>query len=226
MANYFNLTLDTTGPASPSIVLASGETYATNQLVNAGMSTSDGDTTGYQMKIWGDVDTTYDTNVQGTETNSTWITFQSTKQIKLGNGDGSKTVYCKIRDDVYNESSQVSDGIILNTTLPAVTITGPDVSKVSKISGKSVCSFSFQVDSAFVEYKVKVVPASGSAQDAGTVIGTTNGSTNMAGTVGNYAASTPINCSINGTDLETASSGDGAKIIKVFAKNAAGLWSV
>lgn len=29
-----------------------------------------------------------------------------------------------------------------------------------------------------------------------------------------------------GTDLETASSGDGVKIVKVFVRNAAGTWSV
>ena len=31
---------------------------------------------------------------------------------------------------------------------------------------------------------------------------------------------------INGADLETASAGDGVKIVKVFVKNAAGTWSV
>ena len=51
MANYFNLTLDTTGPAAPSISLESGATYATAQLVTATISTSDSPTTGYQMKI-------------------------------------------------------------------------------------------------------------------------------------------------------------------------------
>ena len=43
---------------------------------------------------------------------------------------------------------------------------------------------------------------------------------------GNYPAATNIQVTITGTDLETASPGDGAKIVKVFVKNEAGTWSV
>jgi hypothetical protein len=39
------------------------------------------------------------------------------------------------------------------------------------------------------------------------------------------AADASISCTINGADLETASSGDGAKIVKVFVKDASGNWS-
>lgn len=234
MANFFTLTLDTTNPSNPSLSLESGAQYATNTLINATIGTSDGTTTGYQMKIWGaDLDLAWcKTNgivssgaAAVDEASALWITYATSKQLQITSGDGSKTVYLKIRDDVYNESAQASDSIILNTTLPVVTISAVDVAKVSKISGKDVASFSFQCDVAFAEYKVKVVSASGNAQDTGTVIGTTNGSTNMSGVAGNYAATTPINCTIKGADLETASNGDGAKVIKIFVKNAAGLWS-
>ncbi len=226
MANYFNLTLDTTGPAAPSISLESGATYATAQLVTATISTSDSPTTNYQMKIWGDVDTTHNPSIQDTEVASAWISYATSQQVKLSAGDGSKTVYLKIRDDVYNESSQADDSIILDSTLPVVSITGPDLSKISKVTGKNVSSFSFTVDGIFDEYKVKVVASSGAAHDTGTQIPTTAGSTNMSGSAGDYPASTPINCSIYGTDLETADSGDGTKIIKVFVKDKAGNWSV
>lgn len=37
---------------------------------------------------------------------------------------------------------------------------------------------------------------------------------------------TPIEVTITGTDLETASSGDNVKIVKVFVKTEAGIWSV
>lgn len=225
MANFFNLTLDTTGPANPTISIESGASYATAQLVNLTIATSDGTTTGYQMKIWGNVDTTYDTNVKDTEALSQWITYATTKQVKLLTGDGTKTVYLKIRDDVYNESAQASDAITLDTTRPVVTISGPDVSKISEQSGKDVASFSFTVDQAFIEYKVKVVASSGSAENTGTQIPVTAGSTNMSGIAGNYAAATAINCTIKGTDLETASAGDGAKVVKIFVKDAAGNWS-
>lgn len=226
MANYFNLTLDTTGPAAPSISLEGGATYATAQLVTATISTSDSPTTNYQMKIWGDVDTTHNPSIQTTEVASAWISYSTSQQVKLSSGDGSKTVYLKIRDDVYNESSQADDSIILDSTLPVVSITGPDLSKISKVTGKNVSSFSFTVDGIFDEYKVKVVASSGAAHDTGTQIPTTAGSTNMSGSAGDYPASTPINCSIYGTDLETADSGDGTKIIKVFVKDKAGNWSV
>lgn len=52
MSSYFNLTLDTSGPASPSIIIEGGAAYTSVQLVSCAISTSDGDTTGYQMKIW------------------------------------------------------------------------------------------------------------------------------------------------------------------------------
>lgn len=226
MANNFTLTLDTTGPASPSVIIDSNAAYATAQLVNLAIGTADGVTTGYQMKIWGSVDAAYDVNVQATEGASAWITYATTKQVKLSTGDGAKTINLKIRDDVFNESAQASDSINLDTTKPVVTISGPDVPKISEITGKDIASFSFTVDQVFSEYKIKVVASSGSAESTGVQIGTASGSTNMSGAAGNYAAATAINCTIEATDLKTASAGDGAKIIKVFVKDAAGNWSV
>lgn len=226
MASYFNLTLDTTGPSNPSITLNGGDTYATNQLVTATISTGDVGTTGYQIKLWGNVDTTHNANIQTTEVASAWITYTTSQEVKLLTGDGTKTIYLKIRDDVYNESSQASDTITLNTAVPVVSITGPSVSKVSKVSGKDESTFSFTSDVDFDEYKVKVVSSSSSAQDSGSQIPTTAGSTNMNGSAGSYPSGTPINCAIKGTDLETASAGDGSKIVKVFVKTEAGIWSV
>jgi hypothetical protein len=228
MANFFYLTLDTTAPANPSIIIEGGATYATAQLVNCAISTSDGTTTGYQMKIWGNVDTAYDSDVQDTEGGSAWITYQTSKQIKLSETDGSKTIYLKIRDDVHNVSSQASDSIILNTSIPTVIITGPDVAKISKVSGKDTSAFSFsstEGDDNYVEYKVKVVATTGAAHTTGTQIPTTAGSTNMSGDGGNWTHSSVIECTIKGADLETASAGDGEKIIKVFIKDIAGNWS-
>ena len=225
MANYFYLTLDTNAPSNPLITLAGGAQYTSEQVITATISTDDGDTTGYQIKIWGDVDDTYDGDIQSTEGSSAWISYTTSKSIKLSSGDGTKTIYLKIRDDVWNETTEVSDSIILDASLPTVTTTAPDVSIVSKISGKDTCSFSFSVDCEFVEYVVKVVPAENSLHDAGTAIPTTNGSANMADT-GTFDASTPINCQIKGADLELASSGDGQKIVKVFVKESSGNWSV
>jgi len=225
MASYFTLTLDTTGPASPSISLDGGAEYATAQLVTATIGTTDTPTTGYQMKIWGDVDTTHNASIQTTEGASAWITYSTSQQVKLSSGDGSKTVYLKIRDDVYNESSQASDTIILDMTLPVVTVSNVSATKISKVSGKDEMTFQFSSDSIFDEYKVKVVATSGAANGTGTQIGTTNGSANVSGSTGNYPAATPITVTIKGADLEIASGGDGDKIIKVFVLDDAGNWS-
>jgi hypothetical protein len=226
MANFFNLTLDTTGPSTPTISIDAGATYAMAELVTATIGTEDGDTTGYQMKIWGSVDAEYDDNIQETEEDSVWISYSTSKQVKLSSGDGNKTLYVRIRDDVYNESAQASDSITLDSAIPVVSITGPDTSKISKISGRNVSSFTFTVDSEFVEFKVKVVSSSGAAHSTGVQIPTTAGSTNTSGTEGDYDTSvTPISVSINGADLESASAGDGLKIVKVFVKDSAGNWS-
>lgn len=226
MASYFTVALDTTGPQSPTFLVASDAAYTSTQVVTCQIGTSDNPTTGYQMKIWGNVDLADNPNIQDTEGNSSWITFSTTQAVKLLAGDGIKTLSAKIRDDVWNETTVLSDSITLDTTLPVATITtGPDVTRVSKIAGKRTVSFSWTADTIFDEYKVKVVPSSGSLNTAGTAILTTNGSTNMSGVAGGYPASTAINSTLDGRDLDAASPGDGAKIVKVFIKDTAGNWS-
>ena len=227
MASYFNLTLDTTAPSGGSITLAS--------LTNTRTITATISATGAtQMKIYGDVGTG---STATAEASASWETYAESKSIQLTSGDGAKTVKIKFRDSVGNESAEASATVSLDTTAAVVTITGPDVSTISKVDGYDEAAFSFSADGydeaafsfsadgAFVEYKVCVVTSASSLHSAGTVIGTTNGSTNMSAT-GTFAASTAISCTINGADLEAASSGDGAKIIKVFVKDSAGNWSV
>lgn len=218
MASYFNLTLDTLAPQGLTIKLNNGSQYTTNKTVQLAVNVTDESADGYQMKVWG---------IDGIakESDAVWETLANVKDITLPTGDGLKTVYVKVRDDVYNETAVTSTSITLDTSVPAVTIIGPDVSRISKTSPKDVATFSFTSDVAFTEYKIKVVPSKSSLHDAGTLIGTANGSTNMTST-GTFKASTAISCKIYGKDLEAASSGDGEKIIKVFVKNAHGTWSV
>ncbi|EEF93183.1 hypothetical protein CATMIT_02134 [Catenibacterium mitsuokai DSM 15897] len=218
MASYFNLTLDTLAPQGLTIKLNNGSQYTTSKSVTLSIALSDTSTTGYQMKVWG-------INGAETEADASWETYASSKSIALLDNDGLKTVYVKVRDDVYNETVAASATITLDTSVPAVTIIGPDVSRISKTSPKDVATFSFTSDVAFTEYKIKVVPSKSSLHDAGTLIRTANGSTNMSAT-GTFKASTAISCKIYGKDLEAASSGDGQKIIKVFVKNSLGTWSV
>jgi hypothetical protein len=218
MASYFNLTLDTLAPQGLTIKLNNGSQYTTSKAVQLAINVTDESADGYQMKVWG---------IDGIakESDAVWETLANVKDITLPTGDGLKTVYVKVRDDVYNETAVTSTSITLDTSVPAVTIIGPDVSRISKTSPKDVATFSFTSDVAFTEYKIKVVPSKSSLHDAGTLIGTANGSTNMSAT-GTFKASTAISCKIYGKDLEIASSGDGEKIIKVFVKNTVGTWSV
>lgn len=218
MASYFNLVLDTLAPQGLTVKLNNGSQYTTSKNVTLSISVSDTSTSGYQMKVWG-------IDGASSEDSASWETFASTKSIALPTGDGLKTVYVKVRDDVCNETAAASATITLDTSVPAVTIIGPDVSRISKTAPKNVATFSFTSDVDFVEYKIKVVPSQSSLNDAGTLIGTVNGSTNMEGT-GTFKKNNAISCKIYGKDLEAASSGDGEKIIKVFVKNAHGTWSV
>lgn len=219
MASFFNLILDTTAPAGVTLSLNDDARYTTSASITAKIGCEDAETAGYQMKIWGSVDGA------ATEADAAWVNFAATKAIALATGDGKKTVNLKVRDDVGNESAVVTKEIILDTAVPVVTITGPDKSKISKVATFNVAAISFTCDVDFVEYKIKVVPTTASLQDAGVVIGTENGSTNMSGT-GEYPDAQAIDCTINAADLEAASAGDGEKIIKVFVRNAAGTWSV
>lgn len=219
MASYFNLALDTTAPTGLTLSINDGAMYATSTAVNLTIGLTDSPTTGYQMKIWG---------IEGAteETAASWETFATSKSVNLTTGDGLKTVYIKVRDDVGNETAQVTDTITLNTAVPVVTITGPDKSKISKVTGFDTSIFSFMSDVAFAEYKVCVVPATLSTQEAGTLIPVTGGSINTSGNEGDYPADTAITVTIKGADLESASSGDGTKVVKVFVKTVAGLWSI
>lgn len=219
MASFFNLTLDTLAPEGLTVTLNDGAEYTTPATVTLKLTLTDKETTGYQMKIWG-IDGVSD------EETAEWETYTAQKSITLVSGDGLKTVSVKVRDDVGNESAAATDTITLDTKVPTVTITGPDKPKISKMTGFNESRFSFIADVAFEEYKVCVVPQTSSTQDAGTVIPTTAGSSNTSGSDGSYEASTKIDVVINGTDLATASSGDGVKIVKVFVRTSSGLWSV
>lgn len=214
MASYFSLTLDTLAPTISAFTINGGATVTTSASVTLNITSADA----AAMKIWG-------INGVASEAAATWETFASSKSVTLTGGDGSKTVYIKVRDSVYNESSTSSATITLSTAIPTITITGPDVSVISEQSGKNIATFSFQSSMALKAWKVKLVPANNSAHDAGTQMGSTGGSTNMTGTT--KAANTSVECKIYGSDLSTAASGvDGTYIIKVFGQASANdLWS-
>lgn len=227
MPAYTTITLDTIGPAGVVASIDAGAAYSPDVDVALGITTTDPDTTGYQIKVWGNVDLTANPSIQDTEANSAWISYTASQAVRLSTGDGVKTLNVRVRDDVWNTSSVASDSITLDTTVPVATINvAPAPSKISKVTGKRTSTLEWSVDTAFDQYEVRVVPATNSTRAAGAVIGTTNGSTNVSGNAGGYPAATNIVTAVDGADLEAASAGDGAKIVKVFVKDAAGNWSV
>lgn len=214
MASYFSLTLDTLAPTISAFTINSGASVTTSTAVTLQITAPDA----ASMKIWG-------INGVATEQAASWETFAGTKSVTLTSGDGSKTVYIKVRDSVYNESAASSATITLSTAIPTITITGPDVNVISKQSGKNVATFTWTSDMALKAWTVRLVPANSSAHDAGTQIPTTGGSTNMSGAT--KAANTSTECKIYGADLATAAGDtDGTYIIKVFGQASANdLWS-
>lgn len=234
MASFFTIILDTIAPATTAIKIDGGSSYVSDpdRLCTVTITTGDTETTGYQMKIWGNVDVTYNTNIAADETNSKWTSYEESKQIKLSEGDGVKHVYCKLRDDVGNESSVVSTQTILDTQVHTVTINSQSVQKISAVAGYDTVTFTFYVSdtnpdvTGFIEYKVCCVASESVPAEEATAIGMENGSSNMSGT-GTFAFDDPISCTLKTADLiETASgAGDGSKIIKVFAKAQDNSWS-
>jgi hypothetical protein len=224
MAANFTLTLDTTGPAGVGGKINADATYTTSRDVTLGPTTTDPDTTGYQIKIWGNVDLAFDANIQDTEAASSWITLTASMAVRLATGDGSKTLTWRLRDDVYNESATATDSITLDTTVPVVTLdSGPTPAKISKIATKRTSTVTWHADVHIQAYKVKVVPSGASIHTAGTQIPTTGGSTNVTGGATN--AATTVTTNIDGADLQTAGA-EGDNVVKIFVQDDAGNWSV
>ncbi|MEW6027611.1 MAG: hypothetical protein AB1599_10015, partial [Planctomycetota bacterium] len=55
-----------------------------------------------------------------------WLAFTPGTTYAFTAGDGTRTVYAKIRDAAGNESITLSDNTIIDTTIPSVTVVQPD----------------------------------------------------------------------------------------------------
>lgn len=221
MASFFNLTLDTTPPVIEEISLNDGALYTTSPILTltTELAWNEFYTGSYQMKIWG-------TSTADSEEAASWESYSDEKQITVSSEDGLKTIHVKVRDDVGNVSIEYTDSITLQTETPTVVVSGPDKSRISKVEGYNNAIISFTANVDFAEYKVCVVTTTSATEVSGVTIGTEHGSIATSGSDGNYKSNTPISVTINGEDLETASSGDGVKIIKVFVKTNEGVWSL
>jgi len=112
----FELHLDTTAPSNPTFIINNGSGSSSDQLVTAHLAHADYPVTaGYQIKIWGSVDATYDPNINTTEETSQWVAFSSTRMVKLSQSNGIKNLQAKIRDDVWNETAALN--VVVTLTL-------------------------------------------------------------------------------------------------------------
>lgn len=154
MASYFNITLDTTAPKGVGIKINGDDIRTVSQEVALNITCSDADTTGYKMKVWGDIYADGSlTNIVDSESAAAWEDFSPTKNVRLVDLGGSitRTVYVKLRDALWNQSEIASDDIILYTELPKITITsGPLPAKITTWSDKSGSLSSLESVAAYV----------------------------------------------------------------------------
>lgn len=108
-----------------------------------------------------------------------------------------------------------------DSTPPVATVTGGP-SEVD-VDQATTTVFEFRANEDIQAWEVQVVPDHTAGHDDGVVIGTSNGSLNVTG--GGLPALTPQSVTIHGADLDAASPGAGAKVIKVFVQDLAGNWS-
>lgn len=219
MPAHFNIRLDTTAPQGAVLELAGGAATVASKSVPVSLTTTDPDTTGYQIKLWGDVDLSFNPSIQDTEGASAWLDYGTITTLDLSDLDGLKTVYGKIRDDVGNETAILSDSVTFDSSVPVVTITvDPDLVKISKVTPWDKSNFTFMVNQDIDHYEIRVVPDPAATHDQGLLYSELDVA---------LAADTPTPEVIDGTQLQTVVGPDGDYTIKVFARMAAtGTWSV
>lgn len=129
---------------------------------------------------------------------------------------------------------------LADVTPPIVNITvAPSASKISRISGKDITTFSFQSSENYSTYELRVVPSSLSPHTAGTLLETgggllqedygaivqenSKGMTTESGGAGLANADRAVD--VTDDELIEALGVEGINIIKVFVRDAAGNWS-
>jgi uncharacterized membrane protein len=99
-------------------------------------------------------------------------------------------------------------------TAPTLDVTSAVPTKISTVAGFNTSTIAFTVDEAIQAWMARVVPSTGSDRTAGSLIKS-----------GGAAGAGTVTTTVKGADLETASAGDGAKLVKFFAQDVAGNWS-
>lgn len=234
MANYINIILDTIGPSGVSVKINGDADKAITTAVTLAIACADTDLTGYQMKIWGTADVP-------TETDAIWETYQTTKNVTLSSGDGLKTVYVKVRDDVWNESATASDTITLYEKVPSIVSFSVTSSRISLVNGKNIISGAFYADENVDAVKLMIVDNVNARHDspsniaipknAGSELYDDNNDATESEAVleleGRVNKEIGFNYTIHASDIVAVAPGDGVKILKAFVRSAeTGNWSV
>ncbi len=103
---YDNISLDISPPNSLSILINNGDEYTNSEIITLTLNAFDFGSGVGQMAL-GDGSSW-----------SPWEAFGSSKSFTLLTGDGTKTIYLKVRDKMGNEASAVYNSIILDQSPP------------------------------------------------------------------------------------------------------------
>lgn len=226
------LVLDTTPPALPSLAVVGLDggvlTLSSDQVVQVRLTCA---ATPVELageyKLWGSVDPAAFGAIQATEGASSWVTYSDPLvSIRLSAGAGTKSLYARLRDDLRNSTPVLATQVYYDPTYPEVRVVGlPDRTHLSRQAGYRLCSFSWAPSVDVVQYQVRAVPSLSSPHLAGSPVGTTNGSSGVAG-FGTFLSGVPVSTSVDAADVIVASPGDGPKVAKVFVRDSAGRWSL
>jgi hypothetical protein len=134
-----------------------------------------------------------------------------------GLGDNTHVAYhAAVR---YGTSRETVDPWLLygmgDSTPPVVTITaGPTAAKISNQTGKDVSDVTFTVSEAYQAYELEVVADVGAVRGSGSLVESGGSGDGSARTV-----------EVTFAELNSASAGNGPKLVKVFVQDLAGNWS-
>ena len=130
-AAQFSIVSDTLAPSGTSISINDGDTYTNSTSVTLTLAA-----TGANEMIISE---------NAEFSGASYEAYGTSKAFTLSSTNGTKTVYVKYKDVAGNESAAVSDTIILDTVVPAVTIASSETSPTNAVPIPITVTFSESV---------------------------------------------------------------------------------
>ncbi|MBU0574035.1 MAG: Ig-like domain-containing protein [Candidatus Margulisbacteria bacterium] len=171
-----SITIDTLHPSVESIALTNtydgGSIYTRSTTISVEASGVSAEAVAMNIAE----DAAFTSNPTG------WLTYNVNYEYALAAGDGTKTVYYKVRDIASNESNTVNDSIVLDTTPPTqVTLSSPaDNSATNDLTPTLAWTAATDVTSGIGSYEVSW---------DGTIVSTQGATTSFAFTASQTEAS-------------------------------------